>query len=300
MTKQNIKKVVVRGWQYLESVSENGFFPCYIAPNRNMEQRRLSPREPFSTILITDLLLKNHPNHKLTRAALQYIENQCGQGQFTFFEDPTIYPPDADTNALGYSVLVESGRVNLDIANKVLDTILEFRNKEGIVQVWLSEEKKPNRVDHVVAINVLYFAHFLGRGSELAATEVYIFKVLESKEYLNGSRYYHSPDSFLYFLGRLTEKFPSLKQRFETLLHDAVQERIGKTEYPLDLAMRTALAQQLKINNEEEKQKLLQLQKQGGSWPIDSLFHYGAKPGYFGSEAITTAFSLKTLESADF
>jgi hypothetical protein len=300
MPQQNIEKAVELGWRYLESASQDGFFPCDIAPHRNMEQGKLSPREPFSTILITDLLLKNHLNHKLTRATLQYVESQSRKGRFTFFEDRNIYPPDAETNTLGYSILFESGLVDMNSANTILDTILGFRNKDGLVQVWLSDERKPNRIDQVVATNVLYFAHLLGRGAEFTATEDYIFKVLDSKEYLNGSRYYHSPDSFLYFVGRLIEKFPSLKERFEPALLDALQERIGKTEYPLDLAMRTALANILEIPNEEERQKLLQLQKQGGSWPIDSLFHYGAKSGYFGSEAITTAFSLKALESADF
>jgi hypothetical protein len=294
MVKQVIETAIKQGWQYLESVSENGFFPCYISHDRDMKEGKLSPRESFSAILINEILLKDHPDKKLTRESLDYIERQSKQIQFTFFENPDIYPPDAETNALGYSALVESDRIKSDTANGVLDHLLRFRNKRGVVQVWLSDNRKPNPIDNVVATNVLYFAHLLGRGDELIATEDYIFETLNSEEYLRGSRYYHSPDSFLYFVGRLINRFPALRPRFYDRLYSAVQKRVGKTESPLDLAMRISL---LREPNQEEIIKLLQLQTRGGSWPIDSLFHYGTKQGYFGSEAITTAFSLKSLES---
>ncbi|KKR86962.1 MAG: hypothetical protein UU48_C0006G0025 [Candidatus Uhrbacteria bacterium GW2011_GWF2_41_16] len=263
----SIQKAVEQGRQYLESEHQNGHFPSYISASRDFSAPPLiSPRETFSTIAIADTALKDHPHSEAARAALQYIENQRQQGQFTFFEDRTVYPPDTDTNALGYSVLLESGRSVQDDANRILDTIL---------------------------------AHLLGRGSEMQQTEQWLMETLHTGAYQTGTRYYQSPDSFLHFMGRLT-KFPELSDKMKTKLAEQLQQRIKKTEYPLDLAMRTALADSLGIDNDFEKQKLLRLQEQGGSWPADALFRYGGKQGCFGSKALTTAFSIKGLKSAGF
>ncbi|MBW3015696.1 hypothetical protein KY330_04705 [Candidatus Woesearchaeota archaeon] len=99
-------------------------------------------------------------------------------------------------------------------------------------------------------------------------------------------------------MGRLT-KFDELSEIMKAELAKHLKERIGKTEYPLDLAMRTSLAYSLGIANKTEKQKLLGLQEQAGSWPADALFHYGSQQGYFGSRALTTAFSVRALKSPD-
>lgn len=295
----SIEKAVEQGRRYLESEHQNGHFPSYINASRDFSASSLiSPRETFSTIMITDTALKEHPNSEATRATLQYIENQIQQGQFTFFEDRTVYPPDTDTNALGYSVLLETGRPFHEEAHRILDTILASRDEKGLVQVWLSRERQ-NRIDPVVSANALYLAHLLGRGSEMQQTEQYLIETLHTGAYQTGTRYYQSPDSFLHSMGRLT-KFPELSDKMKAKLAEQLQQRIEKTEYPLDLAMRTALADSLDINNDSEKQKLVRLQEQGGSWPADALFHYGGKQGYFGSKALTTAFSIKGLESAGF
>jgi hypothetical protein len=295
----SIQKAVEQGRQYLESEHQNGHFPSYISASRDFSEPPLiSPREAFSTIAIADTALKDHPHSEAARAALQYIENQRQQGQFTFFEDRTVYPPDTDTNALGYSVLLEFGRSVQDDANRILDTILAHRNENELVQVWLSRERQ-NRIDLVVSANALYLAHLLGRGSEMQQTEQWLMETLHTGAYQTGTRYYQSPDSFLHFMGRLT-KFPELSDKMKTKLAEQLQQRIKKTEYPLDLAMRTALADSLGIDNDFEKQKLLRLQEQGGSWPADALFRYGGKQGCFGSKALTTAFSIKGLKSTGF
>ncbi|MFH1900031.1 MAG: hypothetical protein ABIJ83_02040, partial [Patescibacteria group bacterium] len=76
-----------------------------------------------------------------------------------------------------------------------------------------------------------------------------------------------------------------------------VARRIGSTEYPLDLAMRTILADDLGIDNGAEKQKLLSMQAQDGSWPTDSLYREGTKPRYFGNKSVPTALALQSISS---
>ncbi|MEK7606738.1 MAG: hypothetical protein AAB444_00875 [Patescibacteria group bacterium] len=295
----DLEKAVEQGRRYLESEHQNGYFPSYISASRDFSAPpQISPRETFSTIVIADTALKDHPDSEATRAALQYIENQKQQGQFTFFEDRTAYPPDTDINSLGYSVLIEAGRPIQEDANRMLDSILAHRNEDGLVQVWLSHERQ-NRIDPVVSANALYLAQLLGRGEEMRQTEQWLLETLHTGAYQSGTRYYQSPDSFLHFMGRLS-KFPDLLDKTKAKLAEQLQQRIGKTEYPLDLAMRAALADSLGIDNDSEKQKLLRLQKQGGSWPADALFQYGSQRGYFGSKTLTTAFSIRALESTGF
>ncbi len=131
------------------------------------------------------------------------------------------------------------------------------------MQVWLSNERQ-NRIDPVVSANALYLANLLGRGEEMKQTEQWLLETLHTSSYQSGTRYYQSPDSFLYFMGRLA-KFQDLSDKINDKLAEQVQQRIGKTEYPLDLAMRITLADSLGVDNDSEKRKLLLLQEQGGS-----------------------------------
>lgn len=294
----NIEKAVERGWQSLETENQNGFFPSYITHARDTTSAQQAPREIFSSIVIADTLPKQSTHEELRRAALHYIETQTQQGQLTFFEDRSLLPPDTDTNSVGYSVLLENGLTTSEIANRVLDSILKYRDEDGRVQVWLSQERE-NRLDHVVGANAAYFARLLGREAEMQPTEQWLISMLDSGEYLNGSRYYHSPDSFLHFLGRLA-KFPEIGERLTAKLGQHLQQRIGKTEYPLDLSMRIALADSLGLQSDTEKQKLLRIQEQGGSWPADALYHLGKKPIFYGNKSVPTAFSIRVLKTAGF
>ncbi len=98
----DLEKAVEQGRRYLESEHKNGYFTSYISASRDFSQpSQISPRETFSTIVIADIALKDDSDSETARAALQYIETQRQQGQFTFFEDRKAYPPDTDTNSLG-------------------------------------------------------------------------------------------------------------------------------------------------------------------------------------------------------
>jgi len=283
-----------KGWQFLEAEVQGGSYPAYIASGRDETSAKQAPQELFSSILIANALPQQDRHQELREITLDYLQKQAGNKLISFFEDRAI-TPDTDTNAFGYSILLESGRTSSEEANKVLDSILEFQDDKGKVQVWLSHERE-NRLDHVVGINAVYLAHLLGREAEIRRTEEWIESVLDSEEYLKGSRYYSSPDSFLYFLNRLT-KFPKFETKLKTKLKQHVARRIGSTEYPLDLAMRTILADDLGIDNGAEKQKLLSMQAQDGSWPTDSLYREGTKPRYFGNKSVPTALALQSISS---
>lgn len=281
-----------RAIEFLEDENQNGFFSSYVNIARDAESLQRAPNEVFSSIVITDTLFKNRPDSELA-SNFQYIEKHAQQGQLTFFEDRNLLPPDTDTNSLGYSVLLENRRVDSAVVNEIFDAILAYMDSNGIVQVWFSKDR-PNHLDCVVATNATYFAYLLNRGDEIKRTEDWLIAVLDSGQYLEGSRYYHSPDSFLYFLGRLM-KFPRIAEKIQVKLGQHLQKRIGETDYPLDLAMRVILSDSLGIQNDSEKQKLMELQGQDGSWPTDALYREGRKLIFYGNKSIPTAFSIKAL-----
>jgi hypothetical protein len=64
--------------------------------------------------------------------------------------------------------------------------------------------------------------------------------------------------------------------------------------------MRTALADSLGLYSDAEKQKLLSVQEQGGSWPADALYREGKKPKFYGNKTVPTAFSIRALDAAGF
>lgn len=135
-----------------------------------MTRSQISPREIFSTLVVADTVLKNKPDERITQSVLHYLEQQKRKGLFTFFEDGSIYPPDTDTNALGYSLLLETGRATKQETYRVFDSILRYQDENGLIQVWLSQDRS-NRTDPVVSANALYLAYLLGRNNEVTKTE---------------------------------------------------------------------------------------------------------------------------------
>lgn len=289
---ENMERAVEKGWQFLKVENQEGFFPSYITSARDETSTQQAIHEIFSSIAIANTLSTANTD-ELSKATLEYIENQAQHGLLTFFEDKNLITPDTDTNSLGYSVLLENDRVTSESANRILDSILAHRDDNEIIRVWLSKERV-NHSDHVVGANALYFANLLDRGDELRKTEDWLITILDSRQYLEGSRYYPSPDSFLYLLGRLI-KFPALEEKLKIKLEEHLQQRIGKTEYPLDLAMRVVLADSLGVKNDGERQKLLKLQNQDGSWPADALYRQGKKAVFYSNKSLPTAFALRAL-----
>jgi len=137
----------------------------------------------------------------------------------------------------------------------------------------------------------------LGREKESLKTEQYIFEYLHSQAYLEGTRYYPSPDIFLYFLARLVNTFPYFRKRYAPQLKEALQTRIGTSKSPLDLAARVITAKVLGISNGFEEHKLVLLQKNSQEWPADAFFKFGTRYGFFGCNALTTAFATRALET---
>lgn len=271
--------------------------PCLTGPSRDLREACEVQPESFSATVVADLLMDQREHTSLVFSILAMLRQEMRpDGLFHFFKDHDLLPADADCTALGLSVLLRGGCLVIEQANKALHHIIQNSNADGVVETYFDPTgERAGIVDPVVCANVLYLATMLGRGHQLRPTREYLRQVLVAGSFNEGTRYYHSPDTFLYFTARLVRQFPSLHAQLLRPLIDAVRERQGETEFPLDIAQRVIVSQWLQIDDGGESRKLIELQQDDGCWPADSLFRYGRKRIFFGSRSFTTAFALRAL-----
>lgn len=188
------------------------------------------------------------------------------------------------------------------VSKKILDNV----NEAGIIQVYFPPRgERKNRIDATICASAMRLLYQAGLDADAKTTEDYMYQTLESKSYLEGTWFYPLPDAFLYYLAKAIVLSPRALDRFHSLLVENLQERLGTTSHPLDLAMRILTVTTLglvandaileKMN--EEKLKLESLQKQDGSWPKDALYKAGRSDTYFGGKEISTAFSVSALRA---
>lgn len=294
----NPQKAQNRAFQFLETQQKNGHFTAQLSNTPDMAEPHDSPKEVASTLLVFGAVLQQRRDSGMFPQCLSYLKSQLDNGKYHFFEDPSLLPTDTETTSYGLSVLLSTGAIDQEKAEKTADKIVKTTDENGIIMVYFEPCDKQNQIDHVSATNVLALLNMLGRGNEAKKTEDFILNQLQSGKYLKGSRYYHSPDTFLYFLGRMIEQSPKMKDRFEEPLKKAVQSRVGMTETPIEIAMCCTTLSRLG-ENPTEINKLLRAQREDGGWDSNSIYHYGGKVGYFGSRAITTAFALEAIDQAN-
>lgn len=166
------------------------------------------------------------------------------------------------------------------------------------IQTYFDRERM--HMDPVVCVNVLALFYAHNRGAELRLTQDWVIDVLRHRAYIDGTRYYHTPEAFLYFFTRLldTAKDPALRTRVRLLLAERLQERVGAPGDAMALAMRIIACAEVGIRNNVDMRKLLSLQLEDGSWGAGELYHYGKTGISIGNEGLATAFAIRAIESA--
>ncbi|MBI5389284.1 hypothetical protein HZB01_02800 [Candidatus Woesearchaeota archaeon] len=283
-------------YNFLEKAHLNGIYPCYLSDTRTMDTARIAHPEIGSSFLILEHALKHTPESLATQAVVEACLRKMRDGLFSFYADENLLPQDTDTTAWAVSTLFEMQKIGEAALHKSIDLVVGNIDGDGVIKVYFDPEKygRVNWRDHVALANVLYLLNLDKRVGEAFPSLVYVSDALRKGDYENGSRYYQSPDMFLYALGRLM-KFPEMKSLFEDGLKKELSRRIGQTEYPLDLAMRVTTAKVVGLENGEERRKLMSMVRIDGSFPPDAIYHYGSKAGYFGSSFITTVFAIEAL-----
>ncbi|KAF7168772.1 hypothetical protein CNMCM5623_001665 [Aspergillus felis] len=244
-------------------------------------------RENFSQLLILEATGDR---------SLVNLEYQQGSWNFFQGEPPSTseaFPDDVDTTSIALMILpADDGTVN-----SVLDEISEVVSDEGIVNTYFDQGRQ--RIDPAVCVNVLRLFYTYGRGADLPLTLQWVYDVLEHRAHLHGTRYYPSPEVFLYFVSQLcrfSKKVPTL-QMLEKLLTDRLNERIQVKADSLALAMRILACLSVGMSQVEvDVRELLAMQSEDGSWEPGSFYRFGSTKMNVGNRGLTTALAIRAVE----
>ncbi|KAI0855461.1 HAD-like protein [Xylaria cubensis] len=245
---------------------------------------------------------QNLPNEKPNDKAINY--NDVNNGLWNYFYDGPIlttpdFPRDADTTSIAYLSLPPHYLCDLADVQVVLDMMAKNIDRDGIMQEYFSEDR-PRTVPEVCC-NILRVFHHFGRGSDprIKHTERWVIDCLKNKAFLNGSRHYSTPETFLYFVACLyLDCSTSLKKELEAVKSE-LRERISVPVNPLALAMRLSACQFVGIDPSLYKKDLttfLSLQEEDGGWPAGHFCRLGRTGQRIGNRGLTTALATKIIE----
>jgi hypothetical protein len=166
-------------------------------------------------------------------------------------------------------------------------------------QCWFNKNRP--RVCHGIIANAFRFFCLQGQGHKLAATYIFLCRLLRTKTYELGSRYYENVDYMAYILSNLCSRRPwdpSLSEMRELLIAE-IKDRAGCDEDTLGAALRTLSAQAMGLPCAKRDLKvLLASQQVDGGWERVWLFKYGKEDIKVGSRGVITAMAVKALRQA--
>ncbi|KAI1449975.1 Haloacid dehalogenase-like hydrolase-domain-containing protein [Annulohypoxylon stygium] len=206
-----------------------------------------------------------------------------------------VFPDDLDTTSLALTVL----RPSTEIAMPILDMMAEYINDDGTFQTYFDRGRA--RTDPIVSANILACFYSFNRGHEFKRTLELIRSMLVDQSYLQGTRYYPSPDCCLGLIGRLlrSSRDANLHMTLEPLLKSRMRERLGLGGSALDLAMRIITCAQLGIACEDDRRALLSMQCDDGSWEVGWMYQYGSTGVKIGNRGVTGAMAVVALSTQD-
>lgn len=218
----------------------------------------------------------------------------------SFFRSLPEFPPDIDTTGLLMSSLFQAGKIRKSELVPPALEVLGNCDAEKIMNVYWDTGERALRYDPVAVINALQLAHLSGFGGDARAlcSERYAFGVLAADKHLEGSRYYTSPITHIFFASGLASTSEDIAARWGHLIVQKVNALTGKCNSPIDLAMYISSFRRFGWATPREKERLLSLQQEDGGWPHDYLYCSGRTPKiYFGGRELTTAFALHALRT---
>ncbi|WP_331730233.1 hypothetical protein OHV05_36015 (plasmid) [Kitasatospora sp. NBC_00070] len=296
--------------------------------------------EAFSAMVT--LMLQPPPEDRAGRRRVarlvSQIETARWKNRYRFFPHANGFPADTDCTGMAAGALYGRGLLSaasLDACVRDLlqatapttalpgqarpsdDTILV----PAVPLVYWEDDTEPGtgrrgrKHDAVACANALHTVQLSNSVAAQAAeftgaSHRYLADHLASGRYLDGTRYYPSPDAFLYALSRLCARFPTSARVLSNPLHQAFSEReatasaealASRTSSALDIALRTLTADNLSRTDGQAERRLLlaQAQRGDGSWPACSYYRMGRFPVYFGSSYLTTVFALQALRTRE-
>ncbi|RBR24506.1 uncharacterized protein FIESC28_02702 [Fusarium coffeatum] len=232
---------------------------------------------------------------------LVVLESEGPTWNYFHSESPTLsmsnaaYPNDSDTTSLAMAVLED---MPMSLKLQARDEILSHLSPDGLPFCWLSKTRP--RFCHVICANVFRFFVINDWFTKLPGVYEFLCRMLETRAYLHGSRYYKNPDWFLYNLADLCDRRPQdlQLQRMRHLLVECVRERMGCNDETLGAALRALSAQSLGFQSERDLEILLDQQQLDGGWELAWLWGYGTKDVKIGSRGVVTAMAMNAIQRA--
>ncbi|OBS24839.1 hypothetical protein FPOA_05376 [Fusarium poae] len=208
----------------------------------------------------------------------------------------TVHPDDSDTTSLVIAVL---DSVTTAAKLKARDEILSNLTPDGLPLCWLSKSRP--QFCHCICASVFRFFVINDWGEELSMVNDFVCRLLETRAYLHGSRYYNNPDWLLYILSDLCERRPSdpQLQRIRGLLIECVRERMGCDDNVFGAVMRSLSSQSLGFQNGRDLEIVLDGQQLDGGWELAWPWGYGAEPHQIGSRRVLTAMALNAIQGME-
>ncbi|KDQ50570.1 hypothetical protein JAAARDRAFT_141716 [Jaapia argillacea MUCL 33604] len=212
-----------------------------------------------------------------------------GEGTLT----TSKFPCDLDTTSLYLSITHD---VDAKTVNSVMDDMLTYRNSDGIIEVYFDRFRP--RTDPVVCVNVLTLFCTQGRSDDLALEDTidWVWDVLYNRAYIEGTRYYATPEAFLFFLSRFIQRCPpSLLDRFLPIYTQRLRESIGSKGDALALAMRIIACASVGLRDEVDLERLEKRQERDGGWADGWFYKYGSSGVLIANRGLTTAFAINAI-----
>jgi hypothetical protein len=254
--------------------------------------------------------------------------------RYRFFPGTGGFPADTDCTALATSALHDHGLLTTAGLDRGVRELLrstppatepasppgpcgeESVNRDVFMVYWEDGQepatlRRGRKHDAVACANALYTVQLAPRpltGETCAvidATTRYLKDHLSSGRYLAGTRYYPSPDAFLYAVSRLCARFPASARVLAAPARQALAEReapaasaaVRVPASALEIALRALAADHLGLSAGQDgrRMRLATTQLTDGSWPAAAYYRMGRFPVYFGSPYLTTVFAMTAL-----
>ncbi|KND91979.1 hypothetical protein TOPH_03496 [Tolypocladium ophioglossoides CBS 100239] len=178
-----------------------------------------------------------------------------------------------------------------------MEAILENLTPDGLPLIYF--DKLRPRFCPFVSANVLRLFYLNGQGYKLRSTLRYICSILHTQAYEIGKRYYCHSDWIFYYLADLCRKCsnPDLNE-LRMILSTQLKRRMGTDKDVLAAALRVLAAQSLGFENPRDLETLLVAQQLDGGWEFAWMFTYGSVAVKVGSRGVTTALTIKAIQTA--
>ncbi|QPC59591.1 hypothetical protein HYE67_001822 [Fusarium culmorum] len=208
----------------------------------------------------------------------------------------TVHPEGSETTSLAIAVL---DNVPMDTKLKARDEILSNLNSDGLPLCWLSNSRP--QFCHCMCASIFRFFVINDWGEDLPRANDFFCRLLETRAYLHGSRYYKKPDWLLYILSDLCESRPSDSQlqRMRDLLVECVRERMGLDDDIFGAVLRSLSAQSLGFQSERDLKIVLDGQQVDGGWDLTWPWGHGVESLQVGSRGVLTAMAMTAIERAN-